>query len=640
MSLSNSNNSISSSLPISELIKQIKHSFLERDFKKVQNILMERENGLKIEIENLTRDRDSAKEEVRVLERKGDSVDLERLNFEENLRKSQRKCDDLEEKVARLLEEMKVSKDREKRAEERHDKIFTEHTKMTIEKIRSISELQETINELKTKNLENDRLLRDYKEKCKCLDIKVAQKDQEIEGLTREKLDAVKTIDELRAEVSESNKIIDELKLKISESDKVAELYKSIDEGLSDILNVKSGHRVDIADLALLYEKASKPATSKGRANSEFPGSKGKNDSSGNAAEVVTVNAMSPGVCKSTRDTGSKNSGLSKKGDRNSVQRRTRKDDDDARSVNTPRVSQPFRDPQAESNKRKNPLDSGARRASGTRLMSIARCSTKSTHSPPPGDIIEIIESDDETSTNENSHIPNGVLGSNPSKNKTNIVQSPLSEQRRKRNKTDTGEGFIMNSTTKNKTPESTTTRGRIDCSSSRKCAKDDAVPVFGAQTPVKKLKNGLKDMDSESSDDESLSDSRIGHLVESLCNERMKRKIVYEADLLLAIQQDADLCLNAVCALYRQEVIAKKQNGLSNSSKNRGFSPIDSMSGCALAEYLIDGDKDLRLRKSVSEVKKQRPDVIGQCRKLANIYVEKLLEIYCSGVDPLFSQS
>ncbi|GFP82544.1 hypothetical protein PHJA_000397400 [Phtheirospermum japonicum] len=38
---------------------------------------MERENDLKIEIGNLTRDRDSAKEEVRLLERNGDLVELE-----------------------------------------------------------------------------------------------------------------------------------------------------------------------------------------------------------------------------------------------------------------------------------------------------------------------------------------------------------------------------------------------------------------------------------------------------------------------------------------------------------------------------------------------------------------------------------
>ncbi|GFP82537.1 hypothetical protein PHJA_000396700 [Phtheirospermum japonicum] len=48
---------------------------------------------------------------------------------------------------------------------------------------------------------------------------------------------------------------------------------------------------------------------------------------------------------------------------------------------------------------------------------------------------------------------------------------------------------------------------------------------------------------------------------------------------------------------------------------------------GCALAEYLIDGDRELRLRKSVSEVKKEQPDVIGQCRKLAT----KLFQIYCA---------
>ncbi|GFP82536.1 hypothetical protein PHJA_000396600 [Phtheirospermum japonicum] len=58
------------------------------------------------------------------------------------------------------------------------------------------------------------------------------------------------------------------------------------------------------------------------------------------------------------------------------------------------------------------------------------------------------------------------------------------------------------------------------------------------------------------------------------------------------------------------------------------------------VAKYLIDSDKELRLTKSVSEVKKERPDVIGQCRKLATVYSEKLFQIYCAADDPFFGQS
>ncbi|GFP82522.1 hypothetical protein PHJA_000395200 [Phtheirospermum japonicum] len=63
-------------------------------------------------------------------------------------------------------------------------------------------------------------------------------------------------------------------------------------------------------------------------------------------------------------------------------------------------------------------------------------------------------------------------------------------------------------------------------------------------------------------------------------------------------------------------------------------------LSGCVLAEYLIDGDKELRLMKSVSEVNKERRDVIGQCTKLATIYVQKLFQIYCAADDPFFGKS
>ncbi|KAL8064042.1 hypothetical protein ABFX02_01G065800 [Erythranthe guttata] len=102
-------------------------------------------------------------------------------------------------------------------------------------------------------------------------------------------------------------------------------------------------------------------------------------------------------------------------------------------------------------------------------------------------------------------------------------------------------------------------------------------------------------------------------------------------AHMLEAFDKDDELCLKAVCALYRKQVSATE-------STTRGLlHRFETMRGRDLAEYLIDGDSELRLKKSVSEVKREFPDAINKCRILAVDYHEKLFMLYCSEEDPSF---
>ncbi|EYU40537.1 hypothetical protein MIMGU_mgv1a018873mg [Erythranthe guttata] len=102
-------------------------------------------------------------------------------------------------------------------------------------------------------------------------------------------------------------------------------------------------------------------------------------------------------------------------------------------------------------------------------------------------------------------------------------------------------------------------------------------------------------------------------------------------AHMLEAFDKDDELCMKAVCALYRKQVSATE-------STTRGLlHRFETMRGRDLAEYLIDGDSELRLKKSVSEVKREFPDAISKCRILAVDYYEKLFMLYCSGEDPFF---
>ncbi|KAL7122884.1 hypothetical protein ACP275_01G071600 [Erythranthe tilingii] len=102
-------------------------------------------------------------------------------------------------------------------------------------------------------------------------------------------------------------------------------------------------------------------------------------------------------------------------------------------------------------------------------------------------------------------------------------------------------------------------------------------------------------------------------------------------AHMLEAFDKDDELCLKAVCALYRKQVYATE-------STTRGvLHRYETMRGRDLAEYLIDGDSELRLKKSVSEVKREFPDAINKCRILAVDYCEKLFMLYCSEEDPFY---
>ncbi|KAL3633549.1 hypothetical protein CASFOL_022311 [Castilleja foliolosa] len=382
-----------------------------------------------------------------------------------------------------------------------------------------IFELNEKIKDLKTQNLETEGLVGVFQEKCKHFDTMVVEMGKEIDELRKEKSAAINTVKELKQKQSEADKVVEELKrenreansricgcswgLKTAElykleSDKAVEQYKRRYENLSELMM-----DTEVRDLSNHVNDVNVLTSSEEGRNLDIPDF---NDSTPDDVENVVV--KSRGV-RST-STGDRDSGLSKKGDRNSVQPRTRKNDD----AHTVKASH----------------------------------GTQSGRNPP-------------CTVEDNEH-------------------------------------------------------------------RDQSALEF----------NALNDeVSSDDSEDESCTDSRMDDLIASLRCEHLVRKWISEADMLQAFQHDEVLCMNAVCALYRQNIFARKPK---RRSKKGRFIPVDPMSGCALAKYLIDGDRELRLRKSVSEVKKERPDVIGECRKLATAYVGKLFQIYSAADDPFFGQS
>ncbi|XP_031130207.1 uncharacterized protein LOC116031968 [Ipomoea triloba] len=99
--------------------------------------------------------------------------------------------------------------------------------------------------------------------------------------------------------------------------------------------------------------------------------------------------------------------------------------------------------------------------------------------------------------------------------------------------------------------------------------------------------------------------------------------------EMRLAFDDDCELCMSAVCALYRKLISAP----LSMKPMDRGFDSNDEL-GVELAKYLIDDHPENKLNRAMSEISKV---AIEQSKRLALKYSGQLFRIYSSGEDPLF---
>ncbi|XP_019170391.1 PREDICTED: uncharacterized protein LOC109165874 [Ipomoea nil] len=99
--------------------------------------------------------------------------------------------------------------------------------------------------------------------------------------------------------------------------------------------------------------------------------------------------------------------------------------------------------------------------------------------------------------------------------------------------------------------------------------------------------------------------------------------------EMILAFVNDRELCMSAVCALYRKLISAP----LSLKPMDRGFDSSDQL-GVELAKYLIDGHPENKLNRAMSETSKVAAE---ESTRLALKYSGQLFRIYSSGEDPLF---
>ncbi|KAB5526778.1 hypothetical protein DKX38_020625 [Salix brachista] len=107
-------------------------------------------------------------------------------------------------------------------------------------------------------------------------------------------------------------------------------------------------------------------------------------------------------------------------------------------------------------------------------------------------------------------------------------------------------------------------------------------------------------------------------------------------ADMVAALQQDVELCLRAVCALFGQAA-AQKSSKFTASLQNQGFEKVDAARGTALAEFLTNGDPHGKLKKSMMELVADDPGGFRDCKRLAVTYSKQLFEMWQLKGDPLF---
>lgn len=92
---------------------------------------------------------------------------------------------------------------------------------------------------------------------------------------------------------------------------------------------------------------------------------------------------------------------------------------------------------------------------------------------------------------------------------------------------------------------------------------------------------HSIEDISTSSASSESEDDGTPGVILGLLAEDSENgeiRRWTSEADMNAAFEQDLELCLHAVCALYRQHTSAGKSNEDSPFSNKRGFGKLDAL--------------------------------------------------------------
>ncbi|XP_074585736.1 uncharacterized protein LOC141841460 [Curcuma longa] len=142
------------------------------------------------------------------------------------------------------------------------------------------------------------------------------------------------------------------------------------------------------------------------------------------------------------------------------------------------------------------------------------------------------------------------------------------------------------------------------------------------------------------SSEIESDSVIDLGNILAEISRKKQTESWEYEADMLASFARDSELCLKAVCALYRRQTSDEQSAKGTFLLNKRGFNKFDAQRGSMMAEFLTDGDPFGPLKKTIQDLEKYDPTALDFCCQVANRYSKQLFTIYQNKEDPLFLPS
>ncbi|KAF0917042.1 hypothetical protein E2562_016342 [Oryza meyeriana var. granulata] len=134
-------------------------------------------------------------------------------------------------------------------------------------------------------------------------------------------------------------------------------------------------------------------------------------------------------------------------------------------------------------------------------------------------------------------------------------------------------------------------------------------------------------------------SDNEINYKDVMACIGRKKnaKEWKFEAEMLSAFAEHPELCLKAVCALYRKQTEDEQKVKSTIVHNKQGFNQIDALRGSSIAEFLLDGDTFGPLKKTVHDLENYDCYALEFCHKLAAHYSKQLFSIYQNKEDPYF---
>ncbi|KAL6627179.1 hypothetical protein ACP70R_030905 [Stipagrostis hirtigluma subsp. patula] len=148
---------------------------------------------------------------------------------------------------------------------------------------------------------------------------------------------------------------------------------------------------------------------------------------------------------------------------------------------------------------------------------------------------------------------------------------------------------------------------------------------------------SGASTQTEKSSPEESDGEINYAAVMACIGRKRKAKDWKFEGDMLAAFHEHPELCLKAVCALYRKQTKEEQLEKATLVHNKQGFSQIDASRGSCIAEFLLDGDLYGPLKKTVHDLEAYDRYALDFCRKVAARYSKQLFAIYQNKEDPYF---